>query len=94
MKQCLRIKVFGQVQGIGYREFAKKAAHKLEIEGTAQNIEEEYVMIYACGDSNKLDAFIDELYKGPKNAQVKNIEVEPLVLEKDFRGVFRVIGVE
>jgi acylphosphatase len=94
MKQCLKIKVFGQVQGTGYREFAKKAAHKLEIEGTAQNIEDGSVVIYACGDSNNLDSFLDELYKGPKNAHIKNIEAEPFLSEKDFRGVFRVIGFE
>lgn len=94
MKQCLKITVSGTVQGTGYREFAKKVAMKLLIEGTAQNQEDGTVIIYACGDSNNLDTFIDELYKGPKKAHVKNINVEPLIAEKSFRGVFRVIGFE
>ncbi len=94
MKQCLKITVFGKVQNAGYREFAKKSADELEIEGTAQNMEDGTVVIFACGDSSSLDQFIDELYKGPKKAEIKNIEAEPFIKEKDFRGVFRVIGFE
>jgi len=93
MKRCLKIKVTGKVQGVFYREFAQKSAQKLQIEGTAQNMEDSSVLIQVCGTSEKLDDFIDELYKGSKQSKVDDVETEPLIQEKDFRGVFRIIGV-
>jgi acylphosphatase len=93
MRRCLKIKVIGKVQGVFYRDFAQKSAAKLQIEGTAQNsIEATSVIILACGSAEKLDAFIDELYKGSPKSKVENIVVEPLQQIKDFRGVFRIIG--
>ncbi len=91
-KQCLKITVSGDVQSVGYRAYVKKQAEKLLIEGTAQNAEGGEVIIFACSSTETLDSFIDVLYKGPKEANVANVEAEPLLQQKDFRGVFRVIG--
>lgn len=93
MKQCLKIKVTGNVQDAAYREFIKKHAQKYEIEGTIQNLEDKKsVVIHACGASDKLDHLIDFVYKGTPHAKVDHVEVEPLVKEKNFRSVFRIIG--
>ena len=94
MKQCLKITVTGEVQGVGYREFVQKQAINLEVEGTVHNVSTGSVVIYACGLSENLDDLIDALYKGPKKSKVENISAEPLVVPKEFRGVFRVIGVD
>ena len=91
-KQCLKITVTGKVQTIGYRDYAKKQAEKLSIEGTAQNAENGGVIILACSEANALDSFIDALYDGPAGAEVENVAAEPLQNKKEFRGVFRVIG--
>ena len=93
MKQCVKITVSGKVQGVSYRKFVQKNAHTLEIEGTVQNIEDDQsVVIQACGPSNKLDEFIDLLYTGTSDSKIQDVIVEPLVSEKNFRGVFRIIG--
>jgi acylphosphatase len=86
--------ISGNVQGVGYREFVQTQATKLKIEGTVHNAPEGKVVIYVCGLSEDLDNLIDVLYKGPEKSKVENIEAEPLVIPKDFRGVFRVIGFE
>ncbi len=93
MKRCLRIKVTGKIQGVFYRRFAQKNAEKLGIEGTIQNLEDgKSVLILACGNSEKLDDFIDTLYEGSSKSKVENVSAEPLRPKKDFRGVFRIIG--
>lgn len=92
MKQCLRIKIIGKVQDSTYRNFAQKHARLLGIEGTIQANESGGVIIHACGPSEKLDRLIDFLYKGTSSSQVEDLVVEPFINEKDFRGVFRIIG--
>ncbi len=92
MRRCVKIKVTGKVQDVGYRDFAKKHATKLKIEGIAQNQDDESVLITACGDSDRLDDFIDALYKGTLKSKIEDVSVEPFLQDKDFRGVFRVIG--
>ena len=92
MRRCSRIVVRGKVQGVLYRDFVKKSAQVLDIEGTVQNANDGSVIINACGTKEKLDDFIDSLYEGPKKSQVQQVEEEPITHGRDFRGVFRIIG--
>lgn len=92
VKQCIKIRVQGKVQDSSYRTFTQKHAQKLGIEGTIQNGENGSVVIYASGSSDHLDKLIDYLYKGTAQSQIDDLTVEPLVSEKNFRGVFRIIG--
>jgi acylphosphatase len=93
MKQCVKIKVTGKVQGASYRKFVQKHALRLEIEGTIQNLDDEQsTVIHACGSSDQLDELIDLLYTGTPESKVQDVIVEPLISEKNFRGVFRIIG--
>ncbi len=93
MKQCVKIKVSGKVQGVGYREFVKKHAQKLSIEGATQNSDDKKcVLIQACGLSENLDKLIDSLYKGTPKSKIEDIHVEPLINKKNFREVFRILG--
>lgn len=92
MRKCLKVTVQGKVQEVAYRAFVQKHALSLGIEGTIQNMEAGSVVIYACGPSDKLDVLIDYLYKGSSAARVEDVIIEPYLNEKDFRGVFRVIG--
>ena len=92
MKKSLKITVHGKVQGVGYREFVKKCATKLAIEGTAQNVEPGAVLIYASGPSEILEDLIDSLYQGTPTSSIKEIFYESFSGDKDFHGVFRVIG--
>jgi acylphosphatase len=92
MRKCLKIHVLGKVQAISYRTAAQKHAQNLGIEGVVQNAEDESVIIYACGPSDNLDKFIDFLYKGTSDSKIIDLIAEPFVNEKDFRGVFRIIG--
>jgi acylphosphatase len=92
MRKCLKIRVLGKVQGVAYREAVQKKAKKLAIEGTICNMDDGSVVVQVCGNSDVLDDLIDILYQGSPQSKVLSVVAESLGNEKDFRGVFRVIG--
>ncbi len=92
MKKCLKIHVNGKVKGVGYRAYTQKYANNLSIQGTVQNADDGSVLIYACGEAASLEKFIDYLYKGTSDSHIDDLLAEPFINEKDFRGVFRIIG--
>lgn len=92
MKKSVKITVSGKVQGVYYRDFVKKEAETLQVEGTIQNSPNGAVVIFASGTTDMLDNLIDMLYQGSRKAQIENVMVEPLLTHKDYRGVFRIIG--
>ncbi len=92
MKRCSKIVIKGKVQGVFYRDFVKKQAEKFAIEGTIQNVNDGTVVINACGTTEKFEDFIDTLYEGTTKTAVEQVEEEP-ISGKDFRGVFRIIGI-
>ena len=85
MKKCIRIKIHGRVQGVGFRYFTKQAAQKYDISGYAKNEPGLTVLIIAEGEKQELDRFIAMCRQGPSWGQVNKIEVqdEPI---KNFTG--------
>lgn len=92
MKKCVKITVFGKVQGVGYREYVKRHAQKCDVEGSIQNNEDGSVVIYAAGLPDNLDNLIDHIYQGSPTATVSEVAIEISQVARDFRGVFRIIG--
>ncbi|MBU4387267.1 acylphosphatase [Candidatus Dependentiae bacterium] len=92
MKRCVKIRVIGKVQAVGYRHFIQNQAEKLMIEGTIQNQHDGSVIIFVCGGQDKLDDLLDFIYQGSPKSKVDDVLIEPMQTERDFRGVFRVIG--
>ena len=90
MKQCLRITFTLDSESKFLQDTVKKYAYKLEIEGAAQVIEGR-IKIVACGMKDNMERFIDVLHKGSKTARPDDVEVEPFLKDKEYRGVFRVI---
>lgn len=91
MKQCVKIRVLGKVQGVGFRKFTQKQAQSFQIEGYVQHLDDGVLTIWACGPTDNLDKFIEQVYKGPATSSVQDVTVEPCASGKDFRGVFRII---
>lgn len=71
---CLHILVYGKVQGVGYRKFAKAKADELGIKGSTQNLEDGSVEIYAQAKEQILQTYCEILKKGPMRANVSRIE--------------------
>ena len=91
MNKCLRITFTADVSGDFLRIFVQKHARKMNIEGTAQVTAEQKIRIIVCGTKDNVDAFLDVIHRGSATCVPENIEVEPFIKDKDYRGVFRVI---
>jgi acylphosphatase len=70
----LHIKVFGRVQGVGFRYSAKKEADNLGILGYARNEDDGSVFIEAQGAEKELEQFLAWCRRGPWLAKVERVE--------------------
>ena len=70
------IRVFGKVQGVGFRYYTQKKASELDITGFVQNRPDGSVYIEAEGEEEKLDAFILWCNTGPAWARISNVQVQ------------------
>jgi acylphosphatase len=68
--------ISGQVQGVGYRYFAQRAARDLGLRGWARNLDDGRVEVLAIGTSRQLEDFEGELRVGPPHANVRGVAVE------------------
>lgn len=73
---CLRAFVTGKVQGVGYRYATKEQALLSKITGHAKNLPDGRVEVLMCGDSEKVKALSEWLWKGPAQARVTHVECE------------------
>ncbi len=80
-------KVYGRVQGVGYRYFVKEKAQSLDISGYVKNLEDGTVEVLAQGREENLQKLIEELKKGPYLAKVEKIDIifrKPLEIFRNF----------
>jgi acylphosphatase len=68
----------GKVQGVFYRATAKEEADQLQITGWIKNTEEGYVEAVASGSQTALDQFINWCKRGPRKAEVADVEIKTL----------------
>ena len=82
----IRIRVFGIVQGVGFRPFVVRIAHANAVTGTVTN-KGPYVEIFVQGTAAQNEAFIHDLkIKAPDRSMILKIETEPCepIDETDF----------
>lgn len=91
MNQCLFITFSMDLPQDFLHTIIQKKARALHIEGLAQTITNNKVRIIACGPKEAIDDFVDLLHKEAAHKAIENIEIEPFLKDKDYRGVFRVI---
>lgn len=68
-------KIYGRVQGVGFRYFTRKTGEKLGIKGWVKNVADGTVEVLAQGEEKKLQEFLQFLKRGPILAQVKDLEI-------------------
>lgn len=90
MNKCLKITLTVEPKE-GLLSAIQSHARKSELEGVVQAIGPDKVKIIICGEKEQVDAFVDALHKETAKEPIKDIEIEPYVKDKDYRGVFRVI---
>jgi tRNA pseudouridine55 synthase len=81
-------KVYGRVQGVGYRYFVKEKAQNLDLFGYVKNLEDGSVEVLAQGREENLQKLIEELKKGSFLARVDKLDIvfrKPLNIFYNFR---------
>jgi acylphosphatase len=68
-----RVVVEGYVQGVGYREFTRRAALRLGVSGWVRNRADGAVEALICGPPAAVEALIGEMREGPRFAEVENL---------------------
>jgi acylphosphatase len=70
-----RVVVEGAVQGVGYREFTRRAALRLGVSGWVRNRSDGVVEALVRGSPAGVEALIAEMREGPRFAVVQNLSV-------------------
>jgi acylphosphatase len=70
----LEARVFGFVQGVGFRYFVKRNASRLGLSGFVENLPDGSVAVIAEGKKEDLEALLAILKKGNINAVIKRVD--------------------
>lgn len=83
----IHILVSGDVQGVGFRQFVKYQARKLNVNGWVKNLPSGKVEGMFIGERNNLNNLVEFCRKGPFLAKVTDVKIEELPDEniEDFK---------
>lgn len=73
--KTLRIFVEGRVQGVGYREFVRRAALRQGLSGWVRNRSNGAVETRVSGAPEAVDALVEAMRRGPLSATVTGLQV-------------------
>ena len=79
-----RFRIYGHVQGVGFRYFTWKQALKIGITGFVRNLADGSVEVIVVGSERQIDALDAWLQEGPRTAIVDDVFVEDYLGEKEF----------
>ncbi|HDP79046.1 MAG TPA: acylphosphatase [Mesotoga infera] len=77
-KKTLRIRVFGRVQGVGFRYFALHTARSFGVTGFVKNEPDGSVEVVCSGCDEEIEAFVERIDRGPSYASITKTEIEEL----------------
>jgi DNA ligase D-like protein (predicted 3'-phosphoesterase) len=78
---AIRASVSGIVQGVGFREAARRRAHELGVLGWVRNEEDGTLAVHAEGVPEAVEAFASFLREGPRGATVTDMTMESARVE-------------
>ena len=89
MLKHVNIKIYGEVQGVGYRFFAQRSSARHQVRGYVKNLEDGRVEVLAEGTAKAVEEFRRDLAAGPTHSRVG--QIEELVMEpSDLYSAFRI----
>jgi acylphosphatase len=78
--------ISGKVQGVFFRKNTKQKAVELKINGWVKNTPDDRVEIFAQGNKEDLNTFINWCKQGPPKAIVENIQVTEKEADDNLKG--------
>ena len=79
-----RFRIYGHVQGVGFRYFTWQYALKIGVTGFVRNLADGSVEVIAVGSGSQIDALDAWLQEGPRTAIVDDVFVEDYLGDKEF----------
>jgi acylphosphatase len=74
----IHILINGDVQGVGFRQYIRYQANKLNVKGWIKNLPDGGVEAMFVGTAQNLQKMVEISKRGPFLARVKNVEIEEL----------------
>lgn len=76
MKISRRLRIYGHVQGVFFREAMRQRADQLKVTGWVRNRIDGTVEALVQGRAFEVDTLIDWAHRGPDAARVERVEIE------------------
>ncbi|RWC32574.1 acylphosphatase [Mesorhizobium sp.] len=87
----VRARVYGNVQGVGFRIWVRDEATSLGLAGWVRNEADGSVTAQIAGVDEAVSTMIERLWKGPSGASVSRVDVKELAAGDAFVG-FRIVA--
>lgn len=81
----VHIKIFGDVQGVGFRSLAQHRAKKLGVNGWVRNNQDGTVEAVFEGEDSAVDDMIEWCKQGPPTSHVEKIETSEEKFYDEFK---------
>lgn len=78
--------VSGQVQGVFFRDTARRRAGALGLQGWVRNLPDGRVELFAQGPDEAVRRLDKWLHEGPRGAEVKGVDVRPATEDLSLTG--------
>ena len=75
-ESAAEIVIEGRVQGVGYRDYARRRAAGLGLGGWVMNLRDGRVRLRAEGPRGRIETLVRELEKGPPLSRVERVDVQ------------------
>lgn len=73
---CVRVRIEGLVQGVGFRYWTRKTAIDLGLDGWVRNRRDGGVEAVLAGSPSVVETMIARLRRGPRSSRVDRVHVE------------------
>ncbi|MFN7015745.1 MAG: acylphosphatase [Fimbriimonadales bacterium] len=82
----LTVRIYGVVQGVGFRAYALSHARRLGLSGYVRNCADGSVEAVAEGEEAELEEFLESLRRGPLGARVDFVKNSYTAATGEFDG--------
>ena len=74
-EKCVRLRIEGRVQGVGFRAFVANEAHALGLDGWVRNRRDGGVEMVISGPTNRVDRMIERCRAGLSGSRIDVLKV-------------------
>jgi acylphosphatase len=75
MNKTVKATIRGLVQGVGYRDWARRQALAIGLKGYVRNRRDGSVELVLCGSEESVETMLNLCRRGPRLAEVRDIEL-------------------